>query len=44
MEIKGIDVSAWQGKNDWKTVADYGRGFALLRIKEAGNGTDSTCL
>ena len=23
MEIKGIDVSAWQGKIDWKTVADY---------------------
>ena len=22
MEIRGIDVSAWQGKIDWKTVAD----------------------
>ena len=28
MEIRGIDVSAWQGKIDWKTVADYGMGFA----------------
>ena len=37
MEIKGIDVSAWQGKIDWKTVADYGMGFAILRITEAGN-------
>ena len=40
MEIKGIDVSAWQGNIDWKTVADYGMGFALLRITEAGNVTD----
>ena len=42
MEIKGIDVSAWQGKIDWKTVADYGMGFAILRITEAGNVADST--
>ena len=41
MEIKGIDVSAWQGKIDWKTVADYGTGFAILRITEAGNVVDS---
>ena len=41
MEIKGIDVSAWQGKIDWKTVADYGMGFAMLRITEAGNVVDS---
>ena len=41
MEIKGIDVSAWQGKIDWKTVADYGMGFAILRITEAGNIIDS---
>ncbi len=34
MEIRGIDVSAWQGKIDWKTVADYGMGFAILRITE----------
>lgn len=41
MEIKGIDVSAWQGKIDWKTVADYGMRFAILRITEAGNVVDS---
>ena len=40
MEIKGIDVSAWQGKIDWKKVADYGMGFAILRITEAGNIVD----
>ena len=40
MEIKGIDVSAWQGQIDWKTVADYGMDFAILRITEAGNVTD----
>lgn len=42
MEIKGIDVSAWNGNVDWKTVADYGMGFAILRITEKGNKTDST--
>lgn len=42
MEIKGIDVSAWNGNIDWKTVADYGMGFAILRITEKGNKTDST--
>lgn len=42
MEIKGIDVSAYQGNIDWKTVADYGMGFAILRITEKGNVVDST--
>lgn len=41
MEIKGIDVSAWQGKIDWKTVADYGMDFVIIRIAEAGNVVDS---
>lgn len=41
-EIKGIDVSRWNGKIDWKTVADYGMGFAILRITEKGNIIDST--
>lgn len=41
MEIKGIDVSAWQGKIDWKTVSEYGMDFVLLRITESGNKTDS---
>lgn len=40
METKGIDVSAWQGQIDWKTVADYGMDFVILRITEAGNVTD----
>ena len=42
MEIKGIDVSSWQGNIDWKTVADYGMGFTILRITEKGNVVDST--
>ena len=41
MEIKGIDVSSWQGSIDWKTVSDYGMGFAILRITEKGNKIDS---
>ena len=41
-EIKGIDVSAFQGDINWKTVANYGMGFAILRITEAGNVIDST--
>lgn len=41
MAIQGIDVSAWQGKIDWKTVSNYGMGFAILRITEAGNVIDS---
>ena len=40
METKGIDVSAWQGQIDWKTVAAYGIDFAILRITEAGNVID----
>ena len=40
MELKGIDVSAWQGRIDWKTVADYGMDFAILRITESGNVID----
>ena len=41
-EIKGIDVSRWNGKINWKTVSDYGMGFAILRITEKGNIVDST--
>ena len=41
-EIKGIDVSRWNGSIDWKTVANYGMGFAILRITEKGNVIDST--
>lgn len=35
-----MDVSAWQGNIDWKTVADYGMDFVMLRITEAGNVID----
>ena len=41
-EIKGIDVSRWNGTIDWMTVANYGMGFAILRITEKGNIVDST--
>lgn len=41
-EIKGIDVSANQGNINWKTVANYGMGFAILRITEKGNVVDPT--
>ncbi len=34
MEIKGIDVSSYQGKPDWKKVAAAGIKVALLRITE----------
>ena len=42
MEIKGIDVSSWNDVIDWQKVANYGMGFAILRITEKGNKTDST--
>lgn len=41
MEIKGIDVSSYQGNIDWATVAEYGMGFAILRITEKNNKVDS---
>lgn len=41
MEIKGIDVSAHQGKINWDTVSNYGIDFAILRITEVGNVIDS---
>ena len=41
-EIKGIDVSANQGNINWKTVSNYGMGFAILRITEKGNVIDPT--
>lgn len=41
MEIKGIDISSWQEKIDWKKVSDYGMDFAIIRITEVGNVKDS---
>lgn len=40
MEIKGIDVSACQKNIDWEKVANYGMGFAIIRITEMGNVVD----
>ena len=41
MELKGIDVSAWQGQIDWDKVASYGMDFVFIRITETGNVIDS---
>ena len=34
LEIKGIDVSSWQGKPDWAKVSKSGVKFAILRIHQ----------
>lgn len=39
--MKGVDVSYWQGKIDWKAVKNAGIGFALIRIGYGKSGTDS---
>ena len=41
MEIKGIDVSSYQGKPDWSKVAKVGYKFAILRIHQK-TGVDSS--
>lgn len=41
MEIKGIDVSSYQGKPDWAKVAKSGVKFAILRIHQK-TGIDSS--
>lgn len=41
MEIKGIDVSSYQGKPDWAKVAKAGYKFAVLRIHQK-TGVDSS--
>lgn len=41
MEIKGIDVSSYQGKPDWAKVAKAGYKFAILRIHQKA-GIDSS--
>lgn len=41
MEIKGIDVSSFQGKPDWTKVKKAGINFAILRIHQK-NGPDSS--
>lgn len=39
MELKGIDVSSWQGKPDWPKVSNSGIKLAILRIHQK-SGTD----
>lgn len=41
MEIKGIDVSSWQGKPDWAKVSNSGVKFAILRIHQK-SGIDAS--
>lgn len=41
MELKGIDVSSYQGKPDWKKVKADGISYAILRITER-YGIDSS--
>lgn len=41
MEIKGIDVSSYQGKPDWAKVAKSGIKFSILRIHQK-TGVDSS--
>lgn len=41
MEIKGIDVSSYQGKPDWAKVAKAGYKFAILRVHQK-SGIDSS--
>lgn len=41
MEIKGIDVSSYQGKPDWAKVKKAGINFAILRIHQK-NGPDTS--
>lgn len=41
MEIKGIDVSSYQGNPDWTKVSKSGVKFAILRIHQK-SGTDAS--
>lgn len=41
MEIKGIDVSSYQGNPDWSKVSNSGIKFAILRIHQK-SGTDAS--
>lgn len=41
MEIKGIDVSSYQGNPDWQKVSNSGTKFAILRIHQK-SGTDAS--
>ena len=40
MPIQGIDVSRWQGKIDWASVAAAGKQFAFIKATEGGDHID----
>jgi lysozyme len=40
MPIQGIDVSRWQGKIDWASVAAAGKQFAFIKATEGGDHVD----
>lgn len=40
-QIKGIDVSHWQGNIDWKKVANDGVKFAFIKASEGSNYVDA---
>lgn len=40
LPIHGIDVSKWQGKIDWTSVADAGTQFAFIKATEGGDHVD----
>jgi lysozyme len=40
MPVQGIDVSRWQGKIDWASVAASGKRFAFIKATEGGDHLD----
>jgi len=42
VSFKGIDVSAWQGRPDWKKVKESGIEFAILRAGYGKNHVDGS--
>ena len=44
LPIHGIDVSKWQGKIDWSSVADAGTQFAFIKATEGGDHVDERFL
>ncbi|MBQ9767821.1 MAG: glycoside hydrolase family 127 protein [Lachnospiraceae bacterium] len=43
VSVKGIDVSKYQEKIDWETVAASGVEYAMIRLGFRGMGTNGTC-
>jgi lysozyme len=44
LPIHGIDVSKWQGKINWASVADAGTQFAFIKATEGGDHIDERFL